>query len=66
MQNLRITRIQFTDHMNLREEEDQSVGASKKENKILTGANMEIKCRAETEGKAAKRQSHLGIHSIYS
>jgi hypothetical protein len=52
--------------VNLKKMEDQSVGASKKENKILTGANMEIKCRAETEGKAAKRQSHLGIHSIYS
>jgi hypothetical protein len=27
---------------------------------------METKCRAETEGKANKRLSHLGIHSICS
>ena len=27
---------------------------------------MEIKCRAETEGKATQRPSHLGIHSLYS
>ena len=39
---------------------------SYKENKILTGANMEIKCRAETEGNATQRLSHLGIHPIYS
>jgi hypothetical protein len=30
------------------------------------GANMEIKYRAETEGKAIQRLSHLGIHPIYS
>jgi hypothetical protein len=27
---------------------------------------MEIKCGAETEGKATQRLSHLGIHPIYS
>jgi hypothetical protein len=37
-----------------------------KENKILTGAKMEIKCRAETEGKATQRLPHLGIHPTYS
>jgi hypothetical protein len=35
----------------------------KKENKIFTGEN--IKCRAETKGKATQRLSHLGIHPIY-
>jgi hypothetical protein len=35
-------------------------------NKILTGGNMETKCRAETEGKAIQRLSHMGIHPIYS
>jgi hypothetical protein len=36
------------------------------QNKILTGANMEIKCKAEAEGKAIQRLSHLVIHPIYS
>ena len=31
-------------------------------NKILKGANMETKYRAETEEKAIKRLSHLGVH----
>ena len=47
-QKLQITRIQFTDHMIRRKtnkKEDQSVGASLKQNKILTGANMEIYSR---------------------
>jgi hypothetical protein len=35
-----------------------------KENKIFTGANIEIKCRAETKGKAIQRLSHLGILPI--
>jgi hypothetical protein len=34
--------------------------------KILTGVNMEIKYRTETEGKAPQELSHLGIHLIYS
>jgi hypothetical protein len=61
-------RIQFTDHMKLKKE-GQSVGALfllRKGNKILTGANTETKCEAETEGKAIHRLPHLGIHSIYS
>jgi hypothetical protein len=55
--------------MKLKEKEDQSVGALvllRKGNKILTGTNMETKCRAEIEGKAIQRLSHLGIHPIYS
>jgi hypothetical protein len=55
--------------MKLKKMEDQSVGTSvlqRKENKILTGAKMEKKCRAETDGKTVQRPSHLGIHSRYS
>jgi hypothetical protein len=54
--------------MKLKMKEDQSVGTlvfSRKWNKILTGANMEKKCRAESEGMAIQRLLHLGIHSIY-
>jgi hypothetical protein len=52
-QKLRIPKIQFTDHMKLKKKEDQSMGALvllRKRNKILTGANMETKWRAETAG----------------
>jgi hypothetical protein len=66
-QELQIPKKQFTDHMKLKKKEDQSMGASvllRKGNKILTGANMETKCRAETEGKAIQRLSHLRIYSI--
>jgi hypothetical protein len=51
------------------EEGRQSVDALvflRRGNKILTGANMETKYGAETEGKAIQRLSHLGIHPIYS
>jgi hypothetical protein len=64
-----MVKIHFTDHMKLKKKEDQSVGASfllRKGNQICTGANMETKCRAATEGKAFSRLSHLGIHPIYS
>jgi hypothetical protein len=57
------------DHMKLKKKEGQSVGAFillRKGSKILTGVNMETKCRAETEGKAIQKLSHLGIHPIYS
>jgi hypothetical protein len=33
---------------------------------ILKGANMDTKCRAETEGKSIQRLPHLGILPIYS
>jgi hypothetical protein len=45
-QKLRIHKIQFTDHMKLKNKEDQSMGASvllRRGNKILTGANTETK-----------------------
>ena len=50
-----IPKIQFTDHMKPKKEEDQNVDASvlfRRLNKILTGGNMETKYGAETEGKA--------------
>ena len=55
--------------MKLKKKEDQSVDDSvllRKGNKILTGTNMETKCRAETEGKVIQRLPNLGIHSINS
>jgi hypothetical protein len=50
-QKLQLTKIQFPDHRKLKKE-DQSVGASvflRRRTKLLTGANIEIKCRAEKE-----------------
>ena len=47
--------------MKLKKKEDQSADASmllRRGNKILTGGNMETKCRAETEGKAIQGLSH--------
>jgi hypothetical protein len=55
--------------MKPKKKEDQSGNASvllRRGNKILTGANMEGKCGAETEGKAIQRLPHLGIYPIYS
>ena len=55
--------------MKLKKKEDQSVGALvllRKGNKILTGANMETKCGADTEGKAIQGLCYLGIHPIFS
>ena len=54
-QKLGIPKIQFTDHMKLKKNEDQNVDASvllRRGDKILNGGNMETKCGAETEGKA--------------
>jgi hypothetical protein len=51
---LKILKIQFTDHMKLKKKEDQSVDVLvllRKGSKILTGANIETKHGAETEGK---------------
>jgi hypothetical protein len=55
--------------MKFKNKEDQNVCASvllRRESKILTGANTESKCGAETEGKAIQRLPHLGIHPKYS
>jgi hypothetical protein len=66
-QKLGIPKIQFTDHMELKKKEDQSMSGPvlRTGNKILTGGNTETKCGAEIEGKAIQRLSHLGIHPIY-
>ena len=61
--------IQFTEHMKLKNKEDQSVGVSvfpRRGSKILTEGNMETKCRAETEGKVIQRLPHMEMHSVYS
>ena len=66
--NAQNTQDTFRDHMQLKKEEDQSVGASvllTRGSKLLTGANTETKCRAETEGKSIQRLCHMGIHHIY-
>jgi hypothetical protein len=55
--------------MKLKKKEDQNLGALiflRKHNKILTGANTETKCGAETERKAIQRLPQLKIHVIYS
>ena len=64
-----IPKIQFTDHMKLRKKEDQSVGASdllRKRKQMLREANVETKCRIETEGNAIQKFSYLGIYPRYS
>jgi hypothetical protein len=53
-QKLRISKIQFIDHMKLKKKEDQSMDTSillKKGNNIHKGGNTETTCGAETEGK---------------
>jgi hypothetical protein len=52
--------------MKLKKKEDQHVDASvllRRGNKILMGANMEVKCGSETEKKANQRLSYQGIYS---
>ena len=66
-QNFRIPKLQLTDHMKLKKE-DQNLDVSVliMGNKILTGRNMETKCGAETEGTAIQRLPHVGIYPIHS
>jgi hypothetical protein len=67
-QELRIPKIQFTDHMKLKKKEDQSLDTSvlfRKGNKILTEGTSETKCGAEIKGKAIQELPHPGIHPIY-
>jgi hypothetical protein len=67
--SLEYPRIQFTDHMKLKKEEDQSVDTLvllRRGIKIPMGGDTETNCRAETEGMTIQRLPHLGIHSIYS
>jgi hypothetical protein len=55
--------------MKLEKKEDLSVDASvllRNGNRIITGANTETKCGAETKGKPIQRLPNMGIHPIYS
>jgi hypothetical protein len=68
-QKLRISKIQFTNHMKLKKKEDQSVGPSvilRSGNNIIMGANRQTTCGAETEGKATRRLPYLKIHPKHS
>jgi hypothetical protein len=65
----RILKIQFTEHVKLKNKEDQSVDTSvllRRRIKIPMGADTVTKFGAETEGKAIQWRFHLGIHPIYS
>ena len=67
VQNLGIPKIKFTDHMNLKKKDNQSVDTLillNRENKIHMGRDRETKCGADTEGK--ERLPPLGIHPICS
>ena len=69
VQKLGISKMQFTDHMKLKNKEVQSVYASvllRRGNKILRRTKTEKKCGPENEGKVIQRLFHLGIHPIYS
>jgi hypothetical protein len=60
-QKLGIPKIQFTDHMNQKKKEKQSVDTLvllREGNKIPTGGITETKCVAETEGKAIETVSY--------
>jgi hypothetical protein len=66
--NLRIPKIQFTDHMKLKTKEAKRVYVTvflRRGDKIPEGGNKETKCRAKTERKAIQRLPCLGIHPIY-
>ena len=68
-QKFRIPNIQFTNHMKLNKEEDQSVDTSillKRGNKIPIEGVTETKYGAETEGMIIQRLPYLGIHPIYN
>jgi hypothetical protein len=55
--------------MKFKKKENLSVGTSvppRRDNKILTGANIETKCGTETEENDIQRVPHLEIHPIYS
>jgi hypothetical protein len=68
VQKLGILKIQFTNHMKLKNKEDQSVDTFvllRRGNKIPMEGVTETKCVAETEGVTIQRLPHLGIHPIY-
>jgi hypothetical protein len=67
--NLRISKIQFTNHMKLEKKVDQSVDTSfflRRGNKIPMVGVTETKCGAGTEGMTIQRLPHLGINLIYN
>ena len=64
-QKVRIPKIQFAKHMNLKKKEYQSVDTSiflTWGNKIPMEGVTETKFRAETEGSTIQRLPHVGIH----
>jgi hypothetical protein len=66
-QRLRISKIQFTDHMKLNKKEDQIVDTSillRRGNKIPMGGDIETIYGAETEGMAIQRLPQLWIQPI--
>ena len=68
-QKLGIPKIQFTDQMILKKKKDKSMDTLvllRRGNKIPVWGETEMKCGAETEGKAIQRLLHLGIHPVYS
>ena len=68
-QKLKIPKIQFTKHMKLKKNEDQSVGTSsllRIGNKIPMEGVTETKFGAETKGRTIQRLPHSGIHPIVS
>jgi hypothetical protein len=68
-QKLRISTIQFTNHMKLKKKEDQSVDTLillRWGNKLPMEGVAETKFGAETEGMTIQRLPHLRIHPIYN
>jgi hypothetical protein len=58
---------EVTNCMKLKKKEDQNVSALvilRRGNKILTGANVETKCEAETEGKAIKMTTEFNYQVL--
>ena len=67
-QKLGIPKIQFTDQMKLKKEEQSmnTLVLLRRGSKIPIVGDIETKCGAETEGKTIQRLPLLGIHPLYS
>ena len=68
-QKLAIPKIQFTNHMTLKQKEHQSMDTLillRMWTKISMEWVTETKCGAETKGMTIQTLPHLGIHPIYS
>ena len=68
-QKFRIPKIQFTDYMKLKKNEDHSVTTSvllRRGIKIPMGGDTETMFGAEPEGNAIQLLSHQGIQPIYN